>query len=50
MHAPAGYESDMPAFKFKLNEAEIWAVLDFIKSTWPTEIRARQADISARAP
>jgi mono/diheme cytochrome c family protein len=50
VHAPAGYESDMPAFKDKLGDAEIWAVLDFIKSTWPTEIRARQADISARAP
>jgi mono/diheme cytochrome c family protein len=49
-HAPAGYESDMPAFKDTLADAEIWAVLDFIKGTWPTEIRARQADISARAP
>lgn len=24
---PAGYETDMPAFKDKINDADIWAVL-----------------------
>lgn len=34
--APEGYESDMPAFGDVLTDEEIWAVLSFIKSTWPT--------------
>ena len=30
-----GYESDMPGFADVLSDAEIRAVLDHIKSTWP---------------
>ncbi len=41
-----GYESDMPAFKTVLSDREIWAVLAYIKSTWPPDIRARQERIS----
>lgn len=41
--APAGYESDMQPFKDALTDAEIRAVLAFIKSTWPPQIRERQA-------
>jgi mono/diheme cytochrome c family protein len=41
-YAPPGYESDMQAFGDILSDAEIWAVLAFIKSRWPAEIRARQ--------
>lgn len=37
-----GYESDMPAFSEVLSDAEIEAVLDFIKSTWPERERAYQ--------
>ena len=37
-----GYESDMPGFKNKLSDADIWAVLSFIESTWPANIRERQ--------
>jgi mono/diheme cytochrome c family protein len=48
-HAPKGYESDMPAFHGKLTDEQIWAVLAYIKSTWPTEVRERQAAISERA-
>ena len=33
-HAPAGYESDMPAFGQTLSDEEIWAVLAYIKSQW----------------
>lgn len=40
--APPGYESDMPGFAAKLDDAEIWAVLAFIKSRWPPDIRERQ--------
>jgi len=34
-----GYESDMPAYRVKLSDADIWAVLSFIQSTWPLDIR-----------
>ena len=37
-----GYQSDMPGFKDILTDSEIWAVLSFIESTWPPDIRARQ--------
>ncbi|RYH00887.1 cytochrome c [Salipiger sp. IMCC34102] len=36
-----GYASDMPAFADTLSDAEIVAVLSYIKSTWPADIRAR---------
>jgi hypothetical protein len=41
-----GYETDMPAYKDILSDADIWAVLSFIESTWPPDIRARQARIT----
>ena len=37
-----GYETDMPAFADTLSDEEIWAVLAYIKSTWPPEIQLRQ--------
>jgi mono/diheme cytochrome c family protein len=37
-----GYETDMPAYKAVLSDADIWAVLSFIESTWPADIRERQ--------
>jgi mono/diheme cytochrome c family protein len=48
-YAPEGYESDMPAFEGELNDEEIWAVLSFIKSRWPEEIRRRYDETSAQA-
>lgn len=47
--APQGYESDMPGFGSKLSEAEIWAVLAYIKSRWPAETRDRQTRLSQQA-
>lgn len=41
-------ETDMPAFEGVLSDREIWAVLAYIKSRWPENIRQRQADINAR--
>ncbi len=41
-----GYETDMPAFEGVLSDAEIWAVLAYIKSTWPPAVSARQANIN----
>ena len=48
-YAPAGYATDMPAFKDILSDAEIRAVLAYIKSRWPPEITERQREISAQA-
>jgi len=48
-YAPAGYRSDMPAFRDLLGDEDIAAVLAFIKSRWPPEIRRRQTSITERA-
>ncbi len=47
--APPGYETDMPAYEGVLGDREINAVLSYIKSQWPPEIRARQERLSAAA-
>lgn len=39
-----GFNSGMPGFEVTLSDAEITAVLDFIKSRWPEEIRKIQRD------
>lgn len=44
-YAPPKYESDMPAFAGALSDEEIWAVLAYIKSAWPAEIRNAQAEV-----
>lgn len=43
------YQTDMPAFGDVLSDDEIRAVLDYIKSRWPEEVRARQAESTRRA-
>jgi mono/diheme cytochrome c family protein len=49
-YAPAGYESDMPAFGRTLSDDESWAVLAFIKSRWTSrEVREARAQMSASA-
>ena len=48
-YAPAGYQSDMPAFAGVLSDAEIAAVLAYIKSRWPADIRERQARMNRQA-
>jgi mono/diheme cytochrome c family protein len=44
-YAPAGYESDMPAFGGKLSDQEIRAVLAYIESRWSPEVRKRRAEM-----
>jgi len=39
--APEGYRSAMPAFP-QLSDEDIWAVLAYIKSSWPAEIQQAQ--------
>jgi len=47
-YAPPGYQSDMPGFGGALFDDEIWAVVAFIKASWPGEIRKAQADLDRR--
>ncbi|TRD23190.1 c-type cytochrome [Palleronia caenipelagi] len=44
-----GYESNMPGFGEKYSDEELWDVLSWIKSQWPEDIRARQAEITQQA-
>ncbi|MFU0503812.1 c-type cytochrome [Pseudaminobacter sp. NGMCC 1.201702] len=44
--ARGGYESDMPGFRDVLSDNEIRSVLAFIRSTWPEQERAYQAQMS----
>lgn len=39
---PEGYRTDMPAFREVLSDRDIAAILAYIKSQWPPEIRAQQ--------
>lgn len=43
------FQSNMPGFGDVLSDAEIWAVLAFIKSEWPADIRERQARLDDAA-
>jgi mono/diheme cytochrome c family protein len=45
--AGPGYRTEMREFGSLLSDAEIWAVLAYIKSTWPPDIRARQERMNA---
>jgi mono/diheme cytochrome c family protein len=40
--------STMPAFNGKLSDDEIWAVLTYIKSRWPEDVRVRHGAINRR--
>ena len=44
-----GYIYRMPAFGGVLGNEEIWAVLAYIKSTWPPEIQAAQDEVNRQA-
>jgi mono/diheme cytochrome c family protein len=45
-YAPPKYESDMPAFAGALSDEEIWAVLAYITSSWPPDIRKAQHEMT----
>lgn len=44
--APAGYESDMPAYGSLLSDEDIAAVLAYIKSRWPPELLELQRKVT----
>jgi len=43
------YRSAMPAFESVISDADILAVLSYIKSTWPDQIRRTHGGINERA-
>ncbi len=43
-----GVPSGMPAFSGDLSADEVWAVLAFIRSTWPAEVQAIQDSLNPR--
>ncbi len=45
--SPASYRNAMPAFETELADADIWAILAFIKSRWPQEVHTRQKEATA---
>ena len=44
-YAPAGYESDMPAFGATLSDDEIRAVLAFIETRWSRDVLKLRAEM-----
>ena len=45
-YALQGEKMTMPAFEGMLSDDEIWAVLAYIKSTWPPDIQAAQEQVN----
>ncbi len=48
-NAPDGYETAMPAYEDILTDAEIAAVLAYIKSTWPPNVQKRQRRLTEQS-
>ncbi len=44
-----GFQSNMPAFRDTLSDADIWASLGYIMSRWPERVRQRQDHINERS-
>jgi mono/diheme cytochrome c family protein len=49
-YAGEDYESDMPAFAGMLRDAEIEAIIAYIKSTWPEREREYQERVNRNSP
>lgn len=45
-----GYQTDMPKFAGVISDEEIYAVLAYIKSTWPTDEATHQASLNSAKP
>jgi len=46
--SPEGYRNTMPAYGAILEDWEIWAVLAFIESEWPADLRRRRDALQAQ--
>lgn len=47
---PAGARSQMPAFEFNLTEAQIWAIVAYLKNRWPEDVLARHERANTGEP
>ena len=43
-YAPKDYKNNMPAWEGTLSDEDIWAVIAYIKSKWPEELRQAQEE------
>lgn len=44
--SPPEYKNAMPGFEGRLADADIWAIVAFVKSRWPQEVRERQRELA----
>lgn len=44
--APKNFKSNMPGFAATMSDDQIWAVLAYIKSSWPEKIRRRHTRLN----
>lgn len=44
--SPPEYRNAMPGFEGRLADADIWAILAFVKSRWPEAVRERQRELA----
>ena len=42
--SPSTYKNDMPAFEGRLADADIWAILAYVKSRWPEDVHVKQQE------
>ena len=42
--SPPTYRNDMPGFEGQLADADLWAIIAFVKSRWPEETHLRQQE------
>ncbi len=42
--SPPTYRNEMPGFEGQLADADLWAIIAFVKSRWPEEVRERQRE------
>ncbi|MEQ8586845.1 MAG: c-type cytochrome [Thalassobaculaceae bacterium] len=45
--SPPTYVNEMPAFEAELADADVWAIIAYMKSHWPDEALTRQREITA---
>lgn len=40
--SPPSYRNEMPSFELQLSDADMWAIIAYMKSTWSEEVHERQ--------
>ncbi|WP_323796439.1 c-type cytochrome [Nisaea sp.] len=45
--SPRSYRNNMPGFEIQLADPGIWALVAFLKSRWPEDVRQRQAKLES---